>query len=393
MKQYKRLRRGQSEVIAAMILIPLLIIGFSVVSMSMFKSNVTGVSSLAARARFEQERVTELLQATKSGDICVIRNTGAVDIEIVRIWVNEDYVEVIIPVKKGESITQIQLDSDTAINVNDVDLAVTSRGSLFRFKEMCSVAYVIYLYQYTYYNVTGMFSSENVLNANRLIGSGLQNKKIITKLNDSPKAVVYKYSNVWFYNEGNGWTGQYSSTIQNENIDPDLDDNGVNEIIIVENASSSNDFSPISVGWQGKHTLEITFVDLLRIVGEPNIIYIYYKVVTQLQLRSNSPPQQISVDVYAVLRSSNGTSIAVASGSSATGSTARAGSNENSLFVITGDIFFPVRAFESYREAIKPGNYSLSLYFTINIPPGNLDMSNFRLEYIAVTGADFLWEP
>jgi hypothetical protein len=377
-------RRGQSEVIAAMILIPLLIVVFSVVSTSMFKLNVTGVSSLASRARFEQERVAELLQATKNGDICVIRNTGAVDIEIVRVWVNENFIEVKTPIKKGESITQIQLDSGETIDVSSVDLAITSRGTLFKFKEMCSVAYVIYLYQYTYYNVSGLFSSENILNAIKLIGDEYQNKKIITKLNNQPKAVIYKYGNVWFYNEGNGWTAEYSLNIQSKNIIPDLDSNGVNELVVVNNKTSSNAFEPVEIRGKDTHTLEITFVDLLKVVGEPDVIYIYYKAITQ---PDNPPPQQISVGVDVILSSSNGASIAVASGSSAIGSV------REGFFVITGNVVFPVKAFEAYERAIKAGNYSLTLRFTIYIPSASVSLSNFRLEYIAVVGADFLWNP
>lgn len=378
-------RRGQSEVIAAMILIPLLIVVFSVVSTSMFKLNVTGVSSLASRARFEQERVAELLQATKNGDICVIRNTGAVDIEIVRVWVNENFIEVKTPIKKGESITQIQLDSGETIDVSSVDLAITSRGTLFKFKEMCSVAYVIYLYQYTYYNVSGLFSSENILNVNKLIGDKYQNKKIITKLDDQPRAVVYKYGDVWFYNEGSGWTAEYSQNIQSKNIIPDLDSNGVNELVVVNNKTSSNAFEPVKITERGTHTLEITFVDLLKVVGEPDVIYIYYKVITQ---PNNPPPQQISVGIDAILSSSNGTTIAVASGSSAIGSFGKEG-----FFVITGNVVFPVKAFEAYERAIKAGNYSLTLRFTIYNPSASVSLSNFRLEYIAVVGADFLWNP
>jgi hypothetical protein len=378
-------RRGQSEVIAAMILIPLLIVVFSVVSTSMFKLNVTGVSSLASRARFEQERVAELLQATKNGDICVIRNTGAVDIEIVRIWVNENFIEVKAPIKKGESITQIQLDSGETIDVSSVDLAITSRGTLFKFKEMCSVAYVIYLYQYTYYNASGLFSSENILNVNKLIGDEYQNKKIITKLNDQPRAVIYKYGNVWFYNEGNGWTAEYSRNIQSKNIIPDLDSNGVNELVVVNNRTSSKAFEPVKITDKGTHTLEITFVDLLKVVGEPDVIYIYYKAIIQ---PDNPPPQQISVGIDAILSSSNGTSIAVASGSSAIGSSGKEGT-----FVITGNVVFPVKAFEAYERAIKAGNYSLTLRFTIYNPSASVSLSNFRLEYIAVVGADFLWNP
>jgi|GEM_PF-4843769 len=378
-------RRGQSEVIAAMILIPLLIVVFSVVSTSMFKLNVTGVSSLASRARFEQERVAELLQATKNGDICVIRNTGAVDIEIVRVWVNENFIEVKTPIKKGESITQIQLDSGETIDVSSVDLAITSRGTLFKFKEMCSVAYVIYLYQYTYYNVSGLFSSENILNVNKLIGDEYQNKKIITKLDDQPRAVVYKYGDVWFYNEGSGWTAEYSQNIQSKNIIPDLDSNGVNELVVVNNKTSSNAFEPVKITERGTHTLEITFVDLLKVVGEPDVIYIYYKVITQ---PNNPPPQQISVGIDAILSSSNGTTIAVASGSSAIGSFGKEG-----FFVITGNVVFPVKAFEAYERAIKAGNYSLTLRFTIYNPSASVSLSNFRLEYIAVVGADFLWNP
>lgn len=378
-------RRGQSEVIAAMILIPLLIVVFSVVSTSMFKLNVTGVSSLASRARFEQERVAELLQATKNGDICVIRNTGAVDIEIVRVWVNENFIEVKTPIKKGESITQIRLDSGETIDVSSVDLAITSRGTLFKFKEMCSVAYVIYLYQYTYYNVSGLFSSENILNVNKLIGDEYQNKKIITKLDDQPRAVVYKYGDVWFYNEGSGWTAEYSQNIQSKNIIPDLDSNGVNELVVVNNKTSSNAFEPVKITERGTHTLEITFVDLLKVVGEPDVIYIYYKVITQ---PNNPPPQQISVGIDAILSSSNGTTIAVASGSSAIGSFGKEG-----FFVITGNVVFPVKAFEAYERAIKAGNYSLTLRFTIYNPSASVSLSNFRLEYIAVVGADFLWNP
>ncbi|MEM3949189.1 MAG: hypothetical protein QXM76_06305, partial [Zestosphaera sp.] len=99
----RRTERGQSEVIAAMILIPLLIVVFSTIATSMFKTNVTGTSSLASRARFEQERSSESLQVVwVDENTCKVINAGPLDVIIVRIWVNDDPQPLNDLIKKGE---------------------------------------------------------------------------------------------------------------------------------------------------------------------------------------------------------------------------------------------------------------------------------------------------
>ncbi len=395
------LKKGQAEVIAAMIMIPLLIVVFSAVVTNMFKTNVVGLSSLASRARFEQERASEEMRAVWSNEECEIHNTGSVDVKIVRIWwgdfsEREDLSDLMI--KKGDKISALD-----GISVEDVELAVTSRGNLFPLKNMCvqSRGTVIY-------NIAGgaPFTSEDILNMQRLVGTEYQDKKIITKVSGVSEAAVLYWSDYpipdWYFNNGTGWYKDidgnppppFSTTVIDNNAqDPDLDNNGINEVTLVSvtkvgrNPPYTLRLSPIVLSKGGSYDMNVTFVELLRTRDYVDVITIYFKFVAYL---STSPSQQISIGTSAVLEGENGK--AFASGSTAIGSY-KMGSGGN-VFIATGSIFFPVRAYEPYEGVIVPNaNYNLTLSFTVANPSSNPDLRNVRIEYIAVTGAELRWRP
>ncbi|MEM2021525.1 MAG: hypothetical protein QXP80_04810 [Zestosphaera sp.] len=396
-------KKGQAEVIAAMIMIPLLIVIFSAVVTNMLKTNIVGTSSLASRVRFEQERTSEEMQAVWNNKACEIHNTGSIDVKIVRIWwgnfsEREDLSDVV--VKKGSKISTLN-----EVNVEDIELAVTSRGNLFPFKNIC-----IQSRGTTIYNITGgmPFTSEDILNMQRLVGTDYQNKKIVTKVSGINNASVLYWSDYpepdWYFNSGSpGWyknIDEYASPpeisetqILGDAQYPDLDNNGINEVTLVsvtrvgKNPPYILRLSPIDLSKGGSYNINITFVDLLRTRDYVDVIAIYFKFVASL---SSSPSQQIAIGTSAMLQGELGK--AFASGSTAVGSY-KTGSAGN-VFIATGSIFFPVKAYEPYESVIVPNAvYNLTLSFTVNNPSSNPDLRNVRIEYIAVTGAELRWRP
>lgn len=401
----RKSRRGQSEVIAAMILIPLLIVIFSTVATNMFKTNVVGTSSLASRARFEQERASENLQVTWSDEACEVINAGPMDITIVRIWVDEnhhDYTPNGLTISKGQRRATLPLDNENNIPVNKIDYAVTSRGNVYPLKTMCMQTRTII------YNVNtgGLFTSEDILNMTRLVGTDYSEKKIITRVTDVDNASVLYWSDYpipeWYFNSGSGWVkdiDSYSSPprISGTEIDnsakiTDLDGNGINEVTLVKVYETGKmppytlKLTPISLSRGGSYNINITFVNLLETRETVDIIAIYFKLVAALR---TSPSQQIAIGTAAILQGEDGS--AFASGSTAVGSY-KAGTGD--VFVATGNIFFPVGAYDPYKEVIKPNKvYNLTLLFTVSNPSSNPDLANVRIEYVAVTGAELRWRP
>ncbi|MEM0014749.1 MAG: hypothetical protein QXX81_06520 [Zestosphaera sp.] len=404
----RRTERGQSEVIAAMILIPLLIVVFSTIATSMFKTNVTGTSSLASRARFEQERSSESLQVVwVDENTCKVVNVGPLDVIIVRIWVNDDPQPLNDLIKKGEE----RMTLSNNAGVNEIDYAVTSRGNVYPLRSMCEQSRTIINYYQTTITGGSPFTSEDILNMTRLVGTDYASKKIITRVSGVGNASVLYWSDYpiadWYFNSGGGWVKDIDSyscltcnpQISQTQIDTqlkdniDLDGNGVNEVSIVKVTTEGKNqpyilkLSPVTLGKGGNYDVNITFVNLLATRDSVDLIAIYFKLVAWL---STSPSQQIAVGSAAMLQGINGT--AFASGSTAVGSYAK-GSGSN-IFIATGSIIFPVRAYDSYKKVILPNeDYNLTLAFRINIPSANPNLENIRIEYVAVTGAELKWRP
>jgi hypothetical protein len=404
----RKARKGQAEVIAAMILIPLLIVVFSTITLSMFKTSVTGTSSFASRAKFEQERSSEALQAVWADTACRIINVGPVDVTIVRVWwVNGTYKAANELIKKGGDITKVSLsEGSNPVPVNAIDYAVTSRGRIFPFKTMCEQSQSTTNQNINVYGGVP-FTSEEILNMTRLVGTSYADKKIITGVTKDgapfiPNVSVLYWADYpekdWYLNSGSGWVKDIDAyaTIDPKALDPDLDNNGINEVTIVSVTSGGLKLTPISLSGKSdgsgssiNYMVNITFVNLLRTRDYVDVITVYFKLVAYL---STNPTKQIAVGTAAILQ--RGVNSAFASGTVAVGSYAAPGSSGGSIFTVTGSIIFPVKAYDPYRAVIVENeDYNLTLSFTINIPSGSANLDNLRIEYVAVTGAELKWKP
>ncbi|MEM4593353.1 MAG: hypothetical protein QW196_08145 [Sulfolobales archaeon] len=391
MKLTKNFRRGQSEIIGAAIALSLLIaVGLSIFT-AFFRSTTQVSADLSSRYRFESEKAAELkgLEVRYGEDRkCRLVNTGNLDVKIVRVWwANGTY-------KDSSLLTNPILkpggDDGGKLYELGVNYIVTSRGNVVPIKAACEAKKAI-----TEVIVIGIegLRSENYLNSSKLVGNDLT-KRIVTNVTKgtttSRMGVLYKYNNIWYYNEGEGWFVDQTTT-----ADEDIDDNGINELIVVNRAPLDEPKTIYNTSLTGKGDVlivEVTFVQLLKVLDNPDVITIYFKVLADI---GTAPPQQVMVSTSVTIRSNNRSITSTASTSS--GSFARGrGTERSNVLVIVGSVSFPIRAYEVLREILTPGLYDLTL--TIRFDPsggsGSVSIGNIRLEYVAVTGsASINWQP
>ncbi|MEM0065520.1 MAG: hypothetical protein QXH88_01145 [Sulfolobales archaeon] len=389
MKITKNFRRGQSEIIGAAIALSLLIaVGLSIFT-AFFRSTTQVSADLSSRYRFESEKAAELkgLEVRYGEDRkCRLVNTGNLDVKIVRVWwANGTY-------KDSSLLTNPILkpggDDGGKLYELGVNYIVTSRGNVVPIKAACEAKKAI-----TEVIVIGIegLSSENYLNSSKLVGNDLT-KRIVTNVTKgtttSSMGVLYKYNNIWYYNEGGGWFGNQRTT-----ADEDIDDNGIYELIVV-NRASLNDPKTIyntSLSGQGDVLIvEVTFVQLLKVLDNPDVITIYFKVLADI---GTAPPQDVMVSTSVMIRSRDKSVTSTASTSSGSFSRGK-GTQRSNVLVIVGSVSFPIRAYEVLREILTPGLYDLTLTIRFEGRQGKPDIGNIRLEYVAVTGsASINWQP
>ncbi|MEM0352693.1 MAG: hypothetical protein QW459_06905 [Sulfolobales archaeon] len=389
MKITKNFRRGQSEIIGAAIALSLLIaVGLSIFT-AFFRSTTQVSADLSSRYRFESEKAAELkgLEVRYGEDRkCRLVNTGSLDVKIVRVWwANGTY-------KDSSLLTNPILkpggDDGGKLYELGVNYIVTSRGNVVPIKAACEAKKAI-----TEVIVIGIegLSSENYLNSSKLVGNDLT-KRIVTNVTKgtttSRMGVLYKYNNIWYYNEGEGWFGNQRTT-----ADEDIDDNGIYELIVVNRASLNDPKTIYNTSLTGKGDVlivEVTFVQLLKVLDNPDVITIYFKVLADI---GTAPPQDVMVSTSVTIRSSDRSVTSTASTSS--GSFARGkGTERSNVLVIVGSVSFPIRAYEVLREILTPGLYDLILTIRFDPSGGSVRIGNIRLEYVAVTGsASINWQP
>lgn len=403
MKISKNFRRGQSEIIGAAIALSLLIaVGLSIFT-AFFRSTTQVSADLSSRYRFESEKAAELkgLEVRYREDRkCRLVNTGSLDVKIVRVWwANGTY-------KDSSLLTNPILkpggDDGGKLYELGVNYIVTSRGNVVPIKAACEAKKAI-----TEVIVIGIegLSSENYLNSSKLVGSNLT-KRIVTNATiigtsgnteTVELGVLYKYNNIWYYNEGIGWFVDQTTT-----ADEDIDDNGINELIVVNRAPLDKPKTIFTTGQsdnQGQSgrrdqvavlIVEVTFVQLLKVLDNPDVITIYFKVLADI---GTATPQQVMVSTSVTIRSNNKSITSTASTSSGGFPRSRGGRGSNVL-IIVGSVSFPIRAYEVLREILTPGLYDLTLTIRFDPSGGSVSIGNIRLEYVAVTGsASINWQP
>ncbi|MEM4601070.1 MAG: hypothetical protein QXF63_05065, partial [Sulfolobales archaeon] len=172
--------------------------------------------------------------------------------------------------------------------------------------------------------------------------------------------------------------------------DEDIDDNGINELIIVveETKGRNIKIKEYNSNITSKAlNVSLTFVELLEVLNNPDVITIHFKI---LVYTSSPSAHSIGVSTFVEI-STEGTSI---SSTASTSLASFARSKGGGILVIVDSVSFPIRAYEDLRRALTPGRYNLTLTILFVATGGNPSISGIRLEYLAVTGsATFNWRP
>jgi len=163
MSQRHRRRKGQAEIIGAVIATGVMLLAITAMFYSIVRLQFTTSDVYAKRIAFESERSLEKISVIYESNMdpntgnCIIRNTGGIDIEVVRIWnSNFEYREPYENEKiihRGDEIKYTLSDAPVAI--------VTKRGNVFEVKSECEKqAYSKTIIEVIYGSVPGFISSQ-----------------------------------------------------------------------------------------------------------------------------------------------------------------------------------------------------------------------------------------
>jgi len=400
MLSHKGRWRGQVEVTGAIIAVGVLLLVITTLFYSIIQLQQATSDVFAKRASFESERSLERVSVIydPEGGLCIVRNAGGVDVEVARVWVSDSgFVEepeaagLPATIRRGESIS-------FAVDAIPVAI-VTKRGNVFEVRSEClrQAAMARSVVEVIYGGVGGFISSQNIIGAGRLTSD---QACIVYEVyrGDSKKedktvpVLVYRNEAGWIYHKCDpndpstyGWklvTRPPQSSIE---LDPDLDESGVNEAIVARNISST--LIEIGDPNQGPTSVSVnlTFYNVIRISSSADVVIVFYKFVIKANV--GGQPHQVSYNPRVAL-------IALGSGSryEAPGSVAVSSSGEY-VAVISGYVVFP-RLFYNLQNDY----YSVEIALEINTEKINTGSSatrivSVRLEYIAITGAEILWKP
>ncbi|MEM3989565.1 MAG: hypothetical protein QW369_07325 [Desulfurococcaceae archaeon] len=366
-----QVKRAQSEVIGGAIAISIIFLTFMMLLGSVFNTTTSTNNALTTRSKFESEKILELrsLEVLYKGGVCYLRNRGPLNVTIVRIWSGGSYYSEAIDLSPG-------VDYSAGSISNAPEYVVTSRGNVIPLREECERI----KRQYEVPQSGSPFVSENVLNPARVES---EDACYIVTVTVSNKETTYSI----LYNGGEGWR-YWPSAIQScpqpiltqASLSPDADGNGVNELIVYDSKSGK------AVGLKNDGSVNITFLNLVYIPPKTDVVNVYFKLVLKVSVSGQGNPHNILVNPKVVLTPVSGGEQVVTTASSARGGNA-------DTLIIVGWAAFPAAAFEAFSSIINGGDYSLSIYLDIDMQPGNVDISEIRLEYLAVNGASLKWEP
>lgn len=378
----KKKMRGQSEVIGGVIVLTALIISMGLIFANLGKLSSSSVTGISMRAAFETEKSFEKIQATRTSTECRIKNTGNTPVTIVRAWRDSQPVE----------LDKVTLNPGETQSIDLVDFIVTSRGNVFS----CTIQE-----QTININATGPFTSEQVLNNVRL-RYGFENGYVYAIVNNRNYSVVYNYTNKltgesrWYCSLNSTDKGPVNRVI---NINPDYNNNTINEVIIVSRNDKDKDKTPITCreingtssiteyGGISNTAVTVIFVfkDLVNVTSsDVDTITVYFKAVLGISVSSGGNPHDVFVLPTIVLEL-GGVSLSSPSTTTVGASTTR--------IEVFGSAVFPIRAFGT---TVNEGLYTLKLQLDINLPTSSVTLNRVRLEYLAVVGnnvvLNYPWE-
>lgn len=398
MSQVKKPRRGQAEIIGAVIATGVMLLAITAMFYSIIRLQQSTSDAYAKRIAFESERTLEKLTVRHdpSNNKCIINNTGGVDIRVVRVWISDiefrDPVEIGFPaiIRRGDVITNYKLeDAPVAI--------VTSRGNVFEVKPECErQAYGRTIIEVIYGNATGFISSQNIIGTYRLTSNQSCIEYTVEGIaKEKDVVLIYKNDTQWIYHRCNpndpstyGWKVVLIPSQSKINIAPDLDRSRINEVIVAINKTDKVQGSDVvkllEVGESKSKpnlTLILSFYNIIRIRNATDAVTIFYKFV--IQTSGGGKPHQIAFSPYISLILANQSGVVY----SAPGSVSVSSSSQD-VVVVTGYVVFP-----RYFYYFVDGNYNIEITLKIDASAGSTGVKSVRLEYIAITGADILWLP
>ena len=384
----RRVRRGQAEVIGGIIAISLLIVSTATIYFLATSTQSTATTEFAKRTSFEAERDAErvavMYEPTSKG--CIVSNVGAVVITIVRTWDSAGKPEELkISLPPGESISSWTLD-------NAPDLIVTSRGNVFAVKGECQKIANMLSNIPAPGGVSGQpFTSKELINPTRMT-KGMNKKLLYAVVDGDVKSVIYYNGTKWLCSDGTN--SYYYSNINGISISGlDLDYDSIYESII----NDSRFCRPLSTPTVSEYnkfsdstTVSYVFINLINIPENGvDTITVYFKIVVVISLPSTAAgggdPHVITISPFITI--AKGSLSFTAPATTATVSRGlQAQSGYTYVVSINGYAIFPVRGF---NFGLNPGMYNLTLSTYITKKKGsNVNLNFFRLEYIAVVGAE-----
>jgi hypothetical protein len=392
MLSHKGRWRGQVEVTGAIIAVGVLLLVVTTLFYSIIQLQQATSDVFAKRASFESERSLERVSVIydPEGELCIVRNTGGVDVEVARVWVGDsNFVEepevVGLPaiIRRGESISFALDAAPVAI--------VTKRGSVFEVRSEClrQAAMTRSVVEVMYGGIGGFISSQNIIGTTRLTSD--QACIVYEVYREDSKednaVLVYRNETGWIYHKCDpndpstyGWKLVTRPPQDSIKLKPDLDESEVNEAIVARNTSSTL----IEIGDPSRGptnvSVKLTLYNVARISSSADVVIVFYKFVVQVY--GKAPPHQVSYNTRVALIALSSSSRYEAPGSVAVSS------SRQSVGVISGYVVFP-----RYFYDFQSDYYNVEVVLEIDTGSDATRIVSVRLEYIAITGAEVLWKP
>ncbi|MEM1694884.1 MAG: hypothetical protein QW456_11815 [Ignisphaera sp.] len=391
-----RLFKGQAEIIGGIIALSVLLLSIGMLYTTLMQLSSTSTKGFIERAAFEAEKNAEKLtiEYDRDSNSCILKNSGNIDVTIVRIWINNNNQPTPIDIENLVIPTGSTLAKINTMKIDSIIYIITRRGNVISAAEECRIRKREEEGEGTpmpsVYVKNNILGDETYLN---LAEEKNQQNKLYAYINsiNNIKSVAYNLSNNWYYNDGTRWYLCSSSSCR-PNIDgsSDADLNKLNELIIIDkDGQNLNEFK-----LSGTDITGFVLKNFINLKNAGDTIMIYFKTVIKISRIQGSgqdkipPPQEVISDIRVIFAESGNinknVSVPVAVTTFGSG-----GWN-----VLVGTAIIPKAAFRLYNQLLSGDIYDLIIEIkSKKDTPGNYGITRVRLETIAVSGADIAWLP
>lgn len=389
-----RLFKGQAEIIGGIIALSVLLLSIGMLYTTLMQLSSTSTKGFIERAAFEAEKNAEKLtiEYDRDSNSCILKNSGNIDVTIVRIWINNNNQPTPIDIENLVIPTGSTLAKINTMKIDSIIYIITRRGNVISAAEECRIRKREEEGEGTpmpsIYVKNNILGDETYLN---LAEEKNQQNKLYAYINsiNNIKSVAYNLSNNWYYNDGTRW---YLCSSCGPNIDgsSDADLNKLNELIIIDkDGQNLNEFQ-----LSGTDITGFVLKNFINLKNAGDTIMIYFKTVIKIGRIHGSgqdkipPPQEVISDIRVIFAESGNinknVSVPVAVTTFGSG-----GWN-----VLVGTAIIPKAAFSLYNQLLSGDIYDLIIEIkSKKDTSGNYGITRVRLETIAVSGADIAWLP